>query len=260
MSHNKIGRVYEKQGKLAEALAEYQADKRIMEGLTALDPANTNWQRNLAASHTNVGSVYQAEGKLDEALDEYQEAKRIMEGLTTPTPPTPIGSGIWRRRTPTSGAYQAQGKLAEALAEYQEAKRMMEGSPRSTPPTPIGSGDCRCHTTTSAESTRRRGNWRRRWPSFKRISGLWSASARLTSPNTDWQRDLAVSHNNVGSVHRAQGKLAAALDEYQASKRIMQGLERARPLQHRVAAGAFGIAQQHRERLPGAGEAGGGDG
>jgi tetratricopeptide (TPR) repeat protein len=38
--------------------------------------------------------------------------------------------------------------------------------------------------------------------------------------NTDWQRELSVSHNCVGRVYEAQGRLAEALREYEASKQI----------------------------------------
>jgi tetratricopeptide (TPR) repeat protein len=37
-----------------------------------------------------------------------------------------------------------------------------------------------------------------------------------------WQRNLAVSNNDIGDVHREQGKLAAALDSYQAALAIYQ--------------------------------------
>ena len=38
--------------------------------------------------------------------------------------------------------------------------------------------------------------------------------------NTDWQRELSVSHNNVGSILQAQGKLSEALREYAQSRDI----------------------------------------
>jgi tetratricopeptide (TPR) repeat protein len=85
-AHALLGQVLQRRGKLGEALAEYQSQKRIMEELTARDPANTDWQRELSASHSFVGSVYQAQGKLAEALAEYQSQKRIMEELTARDP------------------------------------------------------------------------------------------------------------------------------------------------------------------------------
>jgi len=42
----------------------------------------------------------------------------------------------------------------------------------------------------------------------------------LDPDNTGWQRELSVSHNDVGRVLQAQGKLTEALREFQASKDI----------------------------------------
>ena len=72
VSHNNVGRVLQAQGRLQEALAEYQADKRIMQELTARDPDNAGWRRDLSVSHNNVGGVLQAQGRLQEALAEYE--------------------------------------------------------------------------------------------------------------------------------------------------------------------------------------------
>ncbi len=70
--------------------------------------------------------------------------------------------------------------------------------------------------------------------------------------NTGWQRDLAVSHNNVGSVYQAQGQLVARSPEYQASQRILQTLV-ARARQHRLAARSGGVALLRLRCVPGAG-------
>jgi tetratricopeptide (TPR) repeat protein len=47
--------------------------------------------------------------------------------------------------------------------------------------------------------------------------------------NAGWQRDLSVSHNNIGDVLVAQGNLPAALESYQASLAIRERLAQADP-------------------------------
>ncbi len=59
---------------------------------------------------------------------------------------------------------------------------------------------------------------------YRECHDITSRLVRDAPDNTDWQRDLAVSHNKVGGVHQAQGQLVAALAEYQAYQRIMQTL------------------------------------
>lgn len=47
--------------------------------------------------------------------------------------------------------------------------------------------------------------------------------------NTEWQRDLSVSHERIGDVHRARGDLTGSLDAYQASNAIRERLAVADP-------------------------------
>jgi hypothetical protein len=47
--------------------------------------------------------------------------------------------------------------------------------------------------------------------------------------NAGWRRELSVSHNNVGSVLEAQGRLAEALAEYEAAEKILLTLTSAAP-------------------------------
>ena len=47
--------------------------------------------------------------------------------------------------------------------------------------------------------------------------------------NSQWQRDLSVSHERIGDIEQAQGNLAAALTSFQASMAIGQKLTAAHP-------------------------------
>jgi tetratricopeptide (TPR) repeat protein len=54
-----------------------------------------------------------------------------------------------------------------------------------------------------------------------------ASARRLTTlypTNTEWQRDLSVSHNKIGGVERALGRLEPALASYQAGMKIAEGL------------------------------------
>ena len=53
--------------------------------------------------------------------------------------------------------------------------------------------------------------------------------AELDPSNTEWQRDLSVSHNRIGDVQGTQGGLAAAQASYQAGLEIQQRLAASDP-------------------------------
>ena len=67
-----VGVVLQAQGRLPEALAEHEADKGIMQELTARDPDNADWRRELSVAHNRVGLVFRAQGELQKALAEYE--------------------------------------------------------------------------------------------------------------------------------------------------------------------------------------------
>jgi hypothetical protein len=57
VSNNKIGDVLLAQGDGPGALAAYQASLAITEGLAKRDPANTQWQVDVAVSCARLGSL-----------------------------------------------------------------------------------------------------------------------------------------------------------------------------------------------------------
>ena len=60
--------------------------------------------------------------------------------------------------------------------------------------------------------------------------------------NADWQREPPSSHNRVGAVLQAQGRLQKALAEFEACTNDHAGADRARPGQCRLAARAFSVS------------------
>jgi len=53
--------------------------------------------------------------------------------------------------------------------------------------------------------------------------------ARRDPANTDWQRDLSISHNKIGDVVRSQGDRDGALAAYRAALAIAETLARRDP-------------------------------
>ncbi len=66
-------------------------------------------------------------------------------------------------------------------------------------------------------------------PLYERYQRVFERLAAADPSNTDWQRDLSVSHIKVGDVLLVQGKRDEALDAYRASLDIRDRLAAARP-------------------------------
>ena len=129
----------------------------------------------------------------------------------------------------------AAGDLAAARAAYQAAWTSRPGWPPPTPPTPDGSATCPSATTSSGTWRSRPGTWPPPAPPT-RPPGHRGRLAAADPANTEWQRDLSVSHNKLGDVAAAAGDLAAARAAYQAALDIARPAGRRRPRQHRMAA------------------------
>ena len=103
------------------------------------------------------------------------------------------------------------------------------GWPPPTRPTPAGSATCPSATTSWGTWRSRPGTWPRPGPPTR---PAWTSAVRLAAAdpaNTEWQRDLSVSHNILGNVAVAAGDLAAARAAYQAGLDIAARLAAADP-------------------------------
>ncbi|MDH5653555.1 MAG: tetratricopeptide repeat protein, partial [Gammaproteobacteria bacterium] len=65
--------------------------------------------------------------------------------------------------------------------------------------------------------------------SYQAALAIAERLARADPGNSQWQRDLSVSHIKIGDVQRGQGSLTAALQSYQAALAIAERLARADP-------------------------------
>ena len=155
----------------------------------------------------------------------YRASLAIGETLAAPR----SGNTDWQRDLSVShdkigDVLVAQGDRAGALDAYraEPGDRRVAGR-AAIRLTPRGSATSRSATRTSATCW-----WRRAMsPAHSRPTARFCPprDARRADPaNTEWQRDLSVSHNNIGDVLVAQGDVAGALAAYRASLAIGETL------------------------------------
>ena len=54
VSHDKLGRLFEKLGRMDDAIPHYRADLEIAERLAAIDPSNVQWQQDAEISRERM--------------------------------------------------------------------------------------------------------------------------------------------------------------------------------------------------------------
>jgi tetratricopeptide (TPR) repeat protein len=107
----------------AGALDSYKAARAFIERLTAADPGNAGWQRDLSVSHNQIGDVLQTQGNLPAALDTFKAARAIMERLSAADP----GNTGWQHDLAASYGRVAviearQGARDQALSGFRKAR------------------------------------------------------------------------------------------------------------------------------------------
>jgi putative phosphotransacetylase len=224
-AHSQLGRVHQSAGKLADALAEYQACNALVRRLVEKEPMNTGWQHELSVSHHAMADVFQLMGNLTEALAEHHAGRAVLQSLVQLDPK----NTDWQRDLAASHnrigrVLHGQGKLIDALGEYQAYRSisaaLVDGDPDNT--------ELRRELSVSLNCVGAVLLGLRKLPeALSEYEGSKTITTRLVDQdptNADWQRDLSHSFGSVGTVLQAQRKPAEALREYQAGAAILRRL------------------------------------
>jgi tetratricopeptide (TPR) repeat protein/CHAT domain-containing protein len=180
---NNIGRVYDDQGRYAEAL-NYLRQALVIQRAVG-DRAGEGDTLH------NIGGVYHDQGRYAEALDYYQQAlviqreggNRVVEGATLHN---------------MGAAYESQGQYANALDSYQQAlviarevgDRMVEGATLHN----IG----RVYDA--------QGQYAEALATYQQVLAIWQEVGNQVGESN--------ALNTIGEIYRRQGRYADALDVY----------------------------------------------
>ena len=217
---NNVGSVYQDQGKLAEALEQYQKALVIN---SAIAPKS----RETATYSNNVGRIYHTQGKLPEALEQFEQALKIESA----TAPNSAQTAIYFNNIGL--VYQDQGKLAEALEQYQKALVI---------------------NSAVAPKSRETATY------FNNIGFVYQAQGKITEALERFEKALkidfaiapnsaqtAMYFNNIGSVYRSQGKLTKAMGRFEKALAIFQAIETESPQVAYVLSNIGSIYQEQRK-------------
>ena len=217
-------------GDLPGAGRQLQAIHQRIEARAAADPANTQWQYDLAISYERLGDFAVAAGDLAAARTSYQICRDISARLAAADP----ANTQWQRELSVShnrlgDLAVAAGDLAAARTSYQAdldiAVRLAAADPANTE----WQRDLSISHERLGDLARAAGDLAAARASYQAALDIAVRLAAADPANTGWQRDLSVSHNKLGDLARAAGDLAAARASYQAALDIRVRLAAADP-------------------------------
>ncbi len=219
------------EGQSAAALRAYQAAHDAANASLAVEPTNTQWQRDLAVSYDRIGDIQTRQGDSAAALKSYQASLTIAERLAASDP----RNTEWQRDLSVSynniGNVQiSRDDSPAALKSYQAsltiAERLAASDPRNTgwqhglAVSYNRIGDVQATSQDDSPAVLK---------SYQSSLTIIERLAASDPRNTGWQRDLSVSYGRIGNVQASQGDSAAALKSYQSSLTILERLAASDP-------------------------------
>lgn len=207
------------------ALEAAERSREILEGLTAIDPSNTEWQRWLSVADNKIGGLLALGGQPDKALAEYRKGMAIREKFAAAVP----GDKEWQRDVAVShnkigDILRAAVRYEEALEQYRKGLAVMETLAASEPGNLEWRRDLSVGHTEIGGTLMALGRHDEALAEYRKGLDIDQQSADSDKGNAMWQRDLAVSHNKVGDVLLGNGEYDAALEEYRKAETVMEAL------------------------------------
>ncbi len=122
VSHNLVGRVLERMGRLREARKQYEADLALRRQLVAGDPLNQRWKEYLGTSQEYLGNLLLTCGEAAEARPHLEAAHDLFGELAR----LDSDNGDWRYKRAWSALWLgrlewAEGRRAAARADWLQA-------------------------------------------------------------------------------------------------------------------------------------------
>jgi serine/threonine protein kinase len=235
----RLGQIEDRLGRREEAVAAFRQSLQSYEALSAADPTETRYLREMANCHNCLGCELSNLGQRRQDEAHHRQALAIREKLATENP----NAADYRREL--SATYYNLGLLlaesdrkSEAREQLESAVAVREKLAAETPLSSVGGRELAAARTALAnvlvdlgERTNAERLYRSALPMLE-----WLTVAFPLTP--DYRRELAVTLNGLGNVRLALEDRPAA-EEY---------LRRALTLRERLAVEYPGVAESRREQ------------
>ncbi|MFI5015474.1 MAG: tetratricopeptide repeat protein [Hyphomicrobiales bacterium] len=209
---DQFSETYSRLGDTMLALDYAQKATGVARQLSAKEPGNAIWRRDVAASLTRVGDVLVARGDLLGALAVYREGLQIRRELAA----RGGDDTDWQRDLSESfkkigDIARARGDLAVALSAYREELDIARELSAKDPSNVIGRRDLSIGLEKVGDVLRDRGDLNGALAAYREDLKIARELAAKDLSNTQWQFDVSVCLDRIGSVLRDQGNLDDAL-------------------------------------------------
>jgi len=212
-----VGDMLRKLGETQGAFDEYSTSVEIMKRAVAHDPSNITWLGLLQSAQRYVADALLDMRQLDRALEAYRVQFDLVNRLITQDPSTTrwqVELLIGHERF--GSVYRAQRDTAKSLEEFRAALAVAEQLGTRDPSNLRWQRNLGAALANVAELLLSRGE-----PGalalYERALAIRKALVAKDPTVSEWRIDLAMSHQQIGTMHTRAGEHAKALEMYRAS-------------------------------------------
>jgi tetratricopeptide (TPR) repeat protein len=215
-----LGTIYQSQGKLGQARAQYDEAKQEFTRILNEAPNATQVLLHAAENLDRLGDLLRNDGKVDQALDEYTESKRYRKRAAEHAGDRPVEEllAVSTSHLKIGSIHQARGDSGSAFAEYRNALRLLETLLEAQPQHIEIQERVLAVQDTIAELQRMSGDAASAVQTYERSLPILESMRKRDPANTTWHRqhgnlyaDLGFALLDTGAFKRGLTVLEQAL-------------------------------------------------
>ncbi|MFM9962479.1 MAG: protein kinase domain-containing protein [Planctomycetaceae bacterium] len=226
----KLGSVFLKLGRTADALTHFQDGLKIRRVLAEADPNDAQKQSDLADSFDGLGDVFLTLGRTDDALTHFQDGMKIRRVMAEADPnDAQKQSGLAYSFKSLGDVFLKVGRTDEALTQFQACEKIHRVLAEADPNDAEKQRDLSISCARLGEVFLNLGRTDDALTQFQAYEKLSRVLAEADPNDARKQRNLAYSFRYLGDVFLTLGRTDDALTQVQAYEKLSRVLAEADP-------------------------------
>ncbi|MDD2815282.1 MAG: tetratricopeptide repeat protein [Thiotrichaceae bacterium] len=210
--------------KLTAEILEYNI--QALDKIYALNPNDSNAQRERAVNYSNVGNLYlDILGNVNKALDYYQQSSKLLQQLVTQDPNNAQAlRDVSISFNKLGDIYLQLNQTEKALDYYQQALKIRQQGVKQDPNNAQALRDVSISFENLGDIYLQLNQTDKALDYYQQDLKISQQGVTQDPNNTQALRDVSVSFNNLGNIYLQLNQTEKALDYYQQSSKLLQQL------------------------------------
>ncbi len=228
ISHNMIADTHVMAGDPQLAIESFAAGRAIVSTLAQVEPDNTQWLSDIAYSTTKIAGLLAETGRIDEARDAYRDALETRETLAASGDESAI-SELASLNTAIAEFHEARPDGRAALRYREEAATLRRQLSLAAPDDMDRLQSLSFALNGLGRLQKSLGLAEDALASLSEDLDIAARLAETDRSDTGLQRDLYISHLDIGDLKSESGDATGASKDYEQALAIMADLTKAEP-------------------------------